>query len=162
MALVARYGFKDGRWQQLDTSNNKARQTLDFMQATSNGHPHVLLGDLNVWTAAGVVCRQTPNGAAALDDLSKAQYVDAWHAVRGEEAGDTGMLNRKGCGEPEGAAWKPSDHYGIIATYPGIRSGADVRRARQTHDRRWQPPCGAVATSNGRAKPDEAWTRTCG
>ena len=125
VALVARYGFKDERWQQLDTSKNKspsdtawvlraaicadppchrrllsyvahwyatgasqqstyaiqARQTLDFMQATSSGRPHVLLGDLNVWTAAGAVCRQTPNGAQALDVLSRARYIDAWRTL---------------------------------------------------------------------------------
>ncbi|HEY1305588.1 MAG TPA: endonuclease/exonuclease/phosphatase family protein [Vicinamibacterales bacterium] len=190
VALVARYGLRDQRWQQLDTSRNKApsdtvwimraavcadprcrhslityvshwygtgpaeqstyatqaRQTLDFMRATSDGRPHVLIGDLNVWTAPGVVCHQTPNGAEALQVLAAAKYVDAWRAIHGDQKGDTGMLNRGGCGEPEGAAWKridyawspagyrpldmsrfgvvqpgeaaPSDHYGIIATYP--------------------------------------------
>jgi exonuclease III len=190
VALVARYGFKGERWQQLDTSKNKspgdtawvlradvcvdrscqrqlpvyvahwygtgaqqqdiyanqARQTLAFMQSTSGRHPHVLIGDLNVWTARGPVCRQTPNGAAALDVLSNAHYVDAWQLLHATEDGSTGMLNRRGCGAPEGAAWKridyawspesfqptaitrfgmvapgneaPSDHYGIIAVYP--------------------------------------------
>jgi exonuclease III len=190
VALVARYGFKGERWQQLDTSKNKspgdtawvlradvcvdracqrqlpvyaghwyatgaqqqdtyatqARQTLDFMQSTGDRRPHVLIGDLNVWTAPGPVCRQKPNGAAALEVLSNAGYVDAWPLLHAHENGSTGMLNRRGCGAPEGAAWKridyawspdnfrpteiarfgvvtpgdeaPSDHYGIIAAYP--------------------------------------------
>jgi len=190
VALVARYGFKGERWQQLDTSKNKspgdtawvlraevctdrscqrqlliyvghwyatgaqqqdtyamqARQTLDFMQSTSSRRPHVLIGDLNVWTALGPACRQKPNGAAALDVLSNARYIDAWQLLHPNEDGSTGMLNRRGCGTPEGAAWKridyawspdgfrpteitrfgvvrpgdeaPSDHYGILAAYP--------------------------------------------
>ncbi len=190
VALVARYGFTDERWQQLDTSRNKvpsdtawvlraavcteatcrrtlltyvahwyatgpaqqstygtqARQTLDFMQATSEGKPHVLIGDLNVWTAPGAICRQTPNGAEALETLAAAKYIDAWRSVHGDQEGFTGMLNRRGCGDPEGSAWKridyawspstyrplditrfglvqpgdagPSDHYGIVVSYP--------------------------------------------
>jgi hypothetical protein len=140
-----------GHWyatgaQQQDTYAIQARQTLDFMQSTSGGRPHVLIGDLNVWTAPGPVCRQRPNGAAALDVLSNARYVDAWPLLHANEDGSTGMLNRRGCGALEGAAWKridyawspgdfrpteitrfgvvtagdeaPSDHYGIVATYP--------------------------------------------
>jgi exonuclease III len=140
-----------GHWyatgaQQQDTYAIQARQTLDFIQSTSGRRPHVLIGDLNVWTAPGPVCRQKPNGAAALDVLSNARYVDAWRLLHADEDGSTGMLNRRGCGTPEGAAWKridyawspdsfrptgitrfgigtpgddaPSDHYGIIATYP--------------------------------------------
>lgn len=190
IALVARYGFTDERWLQLDTSRNKnpkdtawvlgaavcanarcsrklmtyvahwyatgpderdtyatqARQTVDFMNATSGGRPHVLIGDLNVWTARGRVCRQAPNGDAAVAVLTAAGYIDAWPAIHGAAEGYTGMLNRVRCGEPEGYAWKridyawsspnyrplditrfgvvragdaaPSDHYGIIATYP--------------------------------------------
>ena len=190
IAIVARHGLKDERWQQLDTSRNKnpsdtawvlravvcadapcrgtlityvahwyatgasqnsiyeaqAKQTLDFMRATSGGQPHVLIGDLNVWTASGQVCRQTPNGDAALAVLTAASYVDAWPRVHGNAEGYTGMLNRPRCGEPEGYAWKridyawspssyppsditrfgvvppgdaaPSDHYGIVASYP--------------------------------------------
>ena len=134
VALVARYGFTDERWQQLDTSHNKvpsdtawvlraavcteatcrrtlltyvahwyatgpaqqttygtqARQTLDFMQATSEGKPHVLIGDLNVWTAPGAICRQTPNGAEALETLAAAKNIDAWRSVHG----DRGRLYR--------------------------------------------------------------------
>ncbi len=193
VAIVARYGLKEERWQQLDTSRNtnpsdtawvqraavcadpacartlltfvahwyatgpsqiatyegQAKQTIDFMRSTSGGQPHVLIGDLNVWTAPDRVCRQTPNGGAALAALTAAQYVDAWPRVHGNAEGYTGMLNRQRCGQPEGSAWKrvdyawspstylpvdmtrfgvvrpgdaaPSDHYGIVATYPAPR-----------------------------------------
>jgi exonuclease III len=189
VAVVAKYGIKDERWQQLDTSRNKnpadtawvlrasvctasdcrrtlavyvahwyatgpereagyerqAQQTVAFMRETSGG-PHVLIGDLNVWTAPGRVCRQTPNGAAAVGVLTAAGYIDAWPRIHGDAEGFTGMLNRAKCGTPEGYAWKridyawspstypprditrfgvvpageaaPSDHYGIVATYP--------------------------------------------
>ena len=161
VALVARYGFTDERWQQLDTSRNKvpsdtawvlraavcteatcrrtlltyvthwyttgpaqqstygtqARQTLDFMQATSEGKPHVLIGDLNVWTAPGAICRQTPNGAEALETLAAAKYIDAWRSVHGDQEGFTGMLNRRGCGDPEGSAWKRIDYAWSPSTY---------------------------------------------
>ena len=193
VALVARHGLKEERWQQLDTTRNRnpsdtawvlraavcteptcrrtlityvahwygtgpseketyetqARQTVAFMQATNAGRPHVLIGDLNVWTADAGVCRQTPNGAAALAVLKDAGYVDAWPRIHGSAEGYTGMLNRIRCGNPEGYAWKridyawspstfvpldatrfgisppgdaaASDHYGIIATYPQER-----------------------------------------
>jgi exonuclease III len=189
-SLVARYGLKDQRWQQLDTSANRnpsdtawvlralvctdpgcrdtliayvthwsatgpkqreiyelqARQTVDWMRSTSGNERHVLIGDLNVWTANGEVCRQTPNGAAAIAVLSGAGYIDAWPRIHGDAEGYTGMLNRVRCGTPEGYAWKridyawspsnypprdisrfgvtppgepaPSDHYGIVVSYP--------------------------------------------
>jgi hypothetical protein len=73
--------------------------------------------------------------------------VDAWPAVHGTAEGNTGMVNRSRCGQPEGAAWKridyawaprppldmtrfgivppgdpaPSDHYGIVVRYPRPR-----------------------------------------
>jgi exonuclease III len=131
---------------QRETYAGQARQTVDFMRSTSGGQPHVLIGDLNVWTASGPVCRQTPNGDAAIAVLEGAGYIDAWPAVHGTHEGYTGMVNRVRCGEPEGYAWKridyawsspglrpldmtrfgvvragdaaPSDHYGILATYP--------------------------------------------
>lgn len=190
LALVARYGFTDERWLQLDTSRNRnpkdtawvleaavcvdarcdrklmtyvthwyatgpdepdtyatqARQTVDFMETTSGRKPHVLIGDLNVWTARSRACRHGPNGDAAVGVLTGAGYIDAWPAIHGGAEGYTGMLNRVRCGEPEGYAWKridyawsssgyrplditrfgvvrpgdaaPSDHYGILATYP--------------------------------------------
>jgi exonuclease III len=124
----------------------QAKQTIAFMHSTSRGTPHVLIGDLNVWDAPGDVCRQHPNGAAALAAMTSAGYIDAWPRVHGRDEGYTGMVNRIRCGDPEGYAWKrvdyawspasyppvamtrfgivppgeaaPSDHYGIIATYP--------------------------------------------
>lgn len=190
VSLVARYGLKGERWQQLDTSSNRnpadtawvlhavvctdaacrgtlvtyvahwyatgaaqvstyeaqAKQTLEFMRSTSDGRPHVLIGDLNVWTASGDTCRQTPNGSAALAALAAASYIDGWPYIHGKAEGYTGMVNRPRCGDPEGYAWKridyawspssyppsditrfgivppgdaaPSDHYGIVAAYP--------------------------------------------
>ena len=48
--------------------------------------------------------------------------------------GNTGMVNRKGCGEPEGAAWKridyawSSDHYRPIAiTRFGVVTPGEAR-----------------------------------
>ena len=127
------------------TFERQAQQTLAFMRQDRDA-PHVLIGDLNAWTAPSRTCRQTPGGAAALEALRAAGYVDAWAALHPNEEGNTGMVNRSGCGDPEGAAWKridyawspsryppqditrfgivppgdpaPSDHYGIVARYP--------------------------------------------
>ncbi len=76
--------------------------------------------------------------------MRAAGYVDAWTAIHGDDPGFTGMLNRAGCGKPEGAPWKridyawskglapiamerfgmpapgeaaPSDHVGIVAAF---------------------------------------------
>jgi len=111
--------------------------------AESKG-PHVLVGDLNVFEGSSEVCHQRPNNQT-LDVLRQAGYVDAWPRVHGAEEGFTGMVNRAGCGRPEGATWKridyawsrgivpagieqfgvppageaaPSDHYGLVAEYP--------------------------------------------
>jgi len=123
------------------TFDRQAQQTVEFM-AKANG-PHVLVGDLNVWEGAGEVCRQRPNNQT-LAILRMAGYVDAWPARHGQAEGFTGMVNRNGCGQPNGYVWKridyawskglppraierfgmvppgdaaPSDHYGILATY---------------------------------------------
>jgi hypothetical protein len=126
----------------------QAQQTAAYITATSNGLPHVLVGDLNVWEGTATVCSQTPvNGA--LGYLRSAGYFDAWLTINGGAEGYTGMINRAGCGSPVGYAWKridyawtpasfqpldirrfavvtpgdasPSDHYGIVVTlpYPG-------------------------------------------
>ena len=135
--------------QQAAGYERQAQQTVAFMQQTSGGRPHVLIGDLNAWTAASETCRQQPNGAAAIAVLTAAGYADAWPAVHGAAEGNTGMLNRAKCGQPEGTAWKrvdyawaprdhrpldmtrfgvvppgdpaPSDHYGIVVRYPRPR-----------------------------------------
>jgi hypothetical protein len=122
------------------TYEQQARDTVQFMTAIKG--PHALLGDLNVFEG-NPVCGQQPN-STALAALRSAGYVDAWPAVHGTEEGYTGMVNRRGCGSPEGYVWKridyawsrglkpvdmgrfgirppgegsPSDHLGIVVTY---------------------------------------------
>jgi exonuclease III len=123
------------------TFDRQAQQTVEFMSKAAG--PHVLVGDLNVWEGDREVCRQRPNNHT-LGILRMAGYVDAWAALHGRAEGYTGMVNRNGCGQPNGYVWKridyawskgltpraierfgmvapgdaaPSDHYGIIATY---------------------------------------------
>jgi len=124
------------------TSDKQAADTVAMMAHA--GGPHVLVGDLNVFEGQPV-CHQQPNNST-LQVLRKAGYVDAWPAVHGDAEGYTGMVNRAGCGQPEGYTWKridyawskdltpvgierfgvvppgdgaPSDHYGILAAYRG-------------------------------------------
>lgn len=124
------------------TFDRQARATVEFM-AQSKG-PHVLVGDLNVWEGQSIVCHQRPNNSS-LNILRAAGYVDAWAELHGGAEGYTGMVNRPGCGTPDGYVWKridyawskglkplsmarfglapagdaaPSDHLGIIAEYP--------------------------------------------
>ncbi len=127
------------------TYSRQAQQTLSFIAASSNGLPHILVGDLNVWEGSAKVCNQNPTNGA-LPYLRNAGYLDAWLTLRGSTEGYTGMANRAGCGYPEGNTWKridyawtlpmfqpldiqrfavtsageasPSDHYGIIVTLP--------------------------------------------
>jgi exonuclease III len=127
--------------QALQTFDRQAQQTVEFMAKA--GGPHVLVGDLNVWEGDAEVCRQRPNNQT-LAVLRRAGYVDAWPAVHGRDEGYTGMVNRNGCGQPNGYVWKridyawskgltpraidrfgmvppgdpaPSDHYGILVSY---------------------------------------------
>ncbi|HET6448131.1 MAG TPA: hypothetical protein VFG31_03405, partial [Conexibacter sp.] len=133
------------------TYARQAQQTVAFLGATSNGLPHVLVGDFNVWEGSSKVCNQNPiNGA--LPYLRNAGYLDAWLTVQASNEGSTGMVNRAGCGYPEGRAWKridyawtlptllpidmqrfamapagdasPSDHYGIVVTLPNPLGGS--------------------------------------
>jgi exonuclease III len=124
------------------TFDEQAADTVRMM-ARSKG-PHVLVGDLNVFEGPSEVCHQRPNNQT-LAVLRQAGYVDAWPRVHGAADGFTGMVNRAGCGRPEGATWKridyawsrgvmpagiepfgvapageagASDHYGIVAEYP--------------------------------------------
>jgi hypothetical protein len=128
------------------TYDTQALQTVAFMQRTAGSEQHILVGDLNVWEGSTKVCAQNPINAGA-GKLRAAGYIDAWPRIRGSAEGFTGMTNRPGCGNPEGYTWKridyawsspgydpvdiqrfavppvpgdpaPSDHYGIIATYP--------------------------------------------
>jgi len=123
------------------TSDRQAQQSIEFM--SKPGAPHALLGDLNVFEGPAAVCKQQPNNTS-LGYLRRAGYVDAWPAVHGTAEGYTGMVNRAGCGVPEGYVWKridygwskglapvgmqrfgvvptgeaaPSDHFGIIVEY---------------------------------------------
>jgi hypothetical protein len=130
--------------------DRQAGQTVEFLQRAGGAEPHVLIGDLNVWQGVQV-CGQTPNDYG-VDRLQGAGYLDAWPLIHGAAEGATGMVNRAGCGVPEGYTWKridyawapanfpalgierfgmttpgteaPSDHYGIIAefTLPGAPS----------------------------------------
>lgn len=127
------------------TFTRQALQTLAFIAATANGQPHVFGGDLNVFEGPAKVCNQSPNNTA-LPIVREAGYRDAWTTIHGAGEGYTGMANRSGCGYPQGYAWKrvdyvwtlpslpptdirrfgmvspgdasPSDHYGIVATFP--------------------------------------------
>lgn len=126
-----------------DVYDTQARQTVAFMNEMARETPHVLVGDLNVWTNDCKVCGQQPN-AAALRHLRDAGYVDAWPALHGNAEGFTGVWNRRRCGAPEGNLWKridyawskrlrpiamtrfgmvtpgecaPSDHAGIVAEF---------------------------------------------
>jgi len=93
----------------------QSEATVRFM--SSEQAPHVLMGDLNVFEGQTVVCRQLPNNTA-LQPLRQAGYVDAWQALHGAGGGFTGMLNREGCGAPEGAPWKRIDYVWLRGLRP--------------------------------------------
>ena len=144
LAVYVAHWYGNGT-NRLATYERQAQQTAAFLQSTAGGEPHVFGGDLNVWEEPGVVCHQTPV-YDALDHLRYAGYLDAWLTRYGTAEGYTGMTNRPGCGSPEGYVWKrvdyvwsrpdyralgiqrfgvvpagdpaPSDHYGLIATFP--------------------------------------------
>ena len=123
------------------TYGRQADGTLLTMSGDA-ARPHVLVGDLNVFEGATTGCGQIPNNDVLLR-LSGNGYVDAWPVIHSTAEGYTGMVNRAGCGVPEGYVWKrvdyawvkgyrpagmtrfgitppgdaaPSDHYGIIVT----------------------------------------------
>ena len=129
--------------------DKQAQQTTAFLAATAQGLPHIVIGDLNVWEGSSKVCNQNPQNTS-LGYMRGAGYLDAWLTVNGGAEGFTGMINRAGCGVPEGYAWKridyawtpasvtptamsrfgivpagdaaPSDHYGVVVTVtvPGM------------------------------------------
>ena len=133
--------------------DRQAVGAVAFLQRAGGTAPHVLIGDLNVWDGTVRVCEQDPTNIG-LQRLRDAGYADLWPLLRGTAEGFTGMLNRKGCGTPEGYAWKrpdyvwtpanlkpiaidrfamvapgdaaPSDHYGLIAEFavPGTDTTA--------------------------------------
>ena len=90
-----------------DVYQDQSEATVSFM-ARERG-PHVLVGDLNVFEGMFRVCNQTPDDTA-LGPLREAGYVDAWRALHGRREGFTGMVNRRGCGQPEGYPWKRIDY----------------------------------------------------
>ena len=123
------------------TFDRQAQDTIAFMRKSAGRH--VLIGDLNVFEGDRTVCNQEPNNST-LRFLRTAGYTDAWPTVNGSKEGFTGMLNRAGCGSPEGYPWKridyawskgltptamrrfgvvppghaaPSDHVGIVVRY---------------------------------------------
>ncbi len=85
----------------------QSEDTVAFM--ARDGAPHVLVGDLNVFESATRVCGQEPN-LTALGPLRAGGYLDAWREIHGTREGYTGMVNRAGCGEPEGYPWKRIDY----------------------------------------------------
>jgi exonuclease III len=91
----------------VSTMQHQSEDTVKFM--SRDGEPHVLVGDLNVFESATRVCRQAPN-LTALRPLRAAGYVDVWREIHGTREGYTGMINRIGCGEPEGYPWKRIDY----------------------------------------------------
>ena len=102
------------------TYNRQAQQTAQFLSATSGGQPHLLVGDLNVWEGPTVICvDQVPNNTA-LSALRSAGYLDAWLTTNGAAEGYTGMVNRAGCGSPEGYPFKRIDYAWTPAWYPAI------------------------------------------
>jgi hypothetical protein len=119
----------------------QARQTVDVM--ASAREPHLLIGDFNAFDAEGSNC-PPPVPSTQLPMLRAAGYIDAWRRVNGAAEGFTGMVNRSGCGVPNGNVFKridygwskdlaavsmirfamapvgadaPSDHYGIVVEY---------------------------------------------
>ena len=92
----------------LASYDRQARQTVEFLQRRGSGL-HVMIGDLNTWEGAAPVCGHHPINAG-LHHLRGAGYPDAWPLPHGNAEGFTGMINRKGCGEPEGYAWKRPDY----------------------------------------------------
>ena len=128
--------------------DTQARETVDVLAREPAFTPHVLIGDLNVFSGTEMICDQNPWNAP-LRRLSDAGYLDAWASLYGPQGGFTAIWNRAGCGTPTGNLWKridyswsrhltplsmarfgmvrpgheaPSDHAGIIVEY--ARSGA--------------------------------------
>jgi exonuclease III len=96
-------------------AQQQSEDTVRFMSRDTGAH--VLVGDLNVFESATRVCRQAPN-MTALRPLRAAGYLDAWREVHGTREGYTGMVNRPGCGEPEGYPWKRIDYVWLRGFQP--------------------------------------------
>jgi hypothetical protein len=85
----------------------QARQTVDVMASARD--PHLLIGDLNAFDAEGSNC-PPPVPNTQLPMLRAAGYLDAWRVVNGSAEGFTGMVNRSGCGVPNGNVFKRIDY----------------------------------------------------
>jgi hypothetical protein len=149
--MYAAHWYATGTYKQWGY-DRQAEQTVAFMKQTAGSEPHVLIGDLNAWEGTTKQCGQNPINAG-VGKLRAAGYIDAWPRIHGTAEGMTGMTNRSGCGNPIGYTWKridyawsspgwepfditrfavpevpgdasPSDHYGILATYPGPDAAA--------------------------------------
>jgi hypothetical protein len=154
------------------TYQTQAQQTATFLRGTSNNLPHVFVGDLNVWEGSAGVCNQNPTNTA-LPLLRNAGYYDAWLTVHGSAEGFTGMINRAGCGNPAGYAWKridyawtpaafqpldikrfgqapvagdasPSDHFGILVTLPNPFGSAPPPPPPPPTDAMWKSSVNAT------------------
>jgi len=117
----------DGTYEK-EIFQRQATATVNFM-AQDAGRPHVLVGDLNQYESSvsyhgcGLAAPNKP-----LQTLRDAGYVDTWPAVHGSEEGLTGMLNRPGCGVPEGYPYKRIDY----AWLQGYQPTAMVRFGMNT------------------------------
>ena len=109
-----------------DVYREQSIATVRFMSPERG--PHVLIGDLNVFEGSRAVCNQTPNNGA-LEPLRQAGYVDVWPAVHGNREGFTGMVNRRGCGSPEGYPWKRIDYVWVRGFRPVAMSRFAMRPA---------------------------------
>ncbi|MBA3231410.1 MAG: hypothetical protein H0T05_01195 [Acidobacteria bacterium] len=153
---------------EITTYDRQAQQTVDFLKRAGGDKPHMLIGDLNVFEGPKSVCTQPPNNSS-LGFLRAAGYRDGWPLLHGTAEGFTGMVNRPGCGNPVGYAWKridyawspgwflpisitrfgvvpagleaPSDHYGIIAEYRCLAS--------EHPPTQWRPSSGSHHRSAG-------------
>jgi hypothetical protein len=99
--------------------DRQLRATLDFMSLEREGH--LLIGDLNTYEGEPTTCRPSPNNAI-LPVLRAAGYMDAWPAVHAAAEGFTGMASRKGCGAPEGYAFKRIDYAWVKGLTPTAMS----------------------------------------
>ena len=115
---------------------NQARQTVAFLNATSNGLPHILVGDFNVWEGTSNVCNQSPTNNA-LPNLRSAGYLDAWLTLQGSNEGFTGMANRAGWASRKATPGSASTTRGRCLLpadrHPALRGDAGGRRISSDH-----------------------------
>jgi endonuclease/exonuclease/phosphatase family metal-dependent hydrolase len=126
----------------------QAQGLLAWIATLPHADKHVLIGDFNAFEREVEVsfkCELTFDYRAP-QTIRSAGYSDGWQALHGTQPGMTATLNRNGCGNPNGAAWKridyaflkgltpvssalfgvvpvntpaPSDHYGLLTGFTG-------------------------------------------